>query len=120
MKNILVTHCINSLMISIMNNGGFIAIGLCLGLAGLKNYTSGSRAWITRKGKLGGKGFLSKPKKEQKRLLRKSVDKYGYRSTLGSIMALERSDVLRQRYGGKLESLRGWLRRTYGGEGSYK
>ena len=102
-----------------MNRSALLTILGCVTL-GIASNQLGSRAWIKRKGKLGGKGFLSKPRAEQRRLLANSVDKYGYRSTLGSIMALERSNVLEQRYGDKLESLRNWLRETYGGEGSYQ
>lgn len=102
-----------------MNKSSLIAVlgSVALGLASER---SGSfDRWIKRKGKLGGKGFLTKPRVEQEELLSESVDKYGYRSTLGSIMVLERSTVLEEKYGRKLERLRNWLRETYGGEGSY-
>jgi hypothetical protein len=98
---------------------GAIGVVLLTGLA--KKFKSGSMdQWITREGKLGGKGFLSKPRSEQHKLLKNSVKKYGYRSTLGSIMVLERSHVIDQRHGEELEELRDWLKDTFGGEGSYE
>jgi hypothetical protein len=50
----------------------------------------GYRSWITRKGKLGGPGYLHKPPSTRHELLSKCVHKHGYRSCLGSVMVLER------------------------------
>jgi hypothetical protein len=76
-------------------------------------------AWIKHEGKLGGPGFLGKAERTQKRLLRSAVNKYGYRSTLGSIMVLERNRTIKQRHGKELERLRKWLVGEYGGPGSF-
>jgi len=74
---------------------------------------------ITRPGKLGGKGFLSKPRDTQKKILRKCVDHYGYRSCLGSVMILERVPSVRAGHGRTLAMLRKFLVKDYGGEGSF-
>lgn len=52
---------------------------------------SKERAWIQHPGKLGGPGFTNKPSKIRHELLNKCVSKHGYKSCLGSIMALERA-----------------------------
>jgi len=75
--------------------------------------------WIKHEGKLGGPGFLSKPDRTQKALLNKAVKKWGYRSTLGSIMVLERNRKINRHYGKKLTELRHWLVKKYGGPGSF-
>jgi hypothetical protein len=75
---------------------------------------SGSSQWITRPGKLGGPGFLSKSSKDQHRLLDKCVREYGYRSCLGSVMVLQRSRSINSKYGSKLNSLKNYLKRKYG------
>lgn len=62
-------------------------------------------SWIKRKGKLGGPGFLSKSRKTQKRLIDKCKRRYGKRSCLGSVMVLERSSILKKKYGDTLKSL---------------
>lgn len=74
---------------------------------------------IQRKGKLGGKGFLSKPRATQKQILAKCQREYGYRSCLGSVMVLERIPETRAKYGRTLTSLRKWLVKEYGGPGSF-
>ncbi len=82
-----------------------------------------SKQWmgsaITRKGKLGGKGFLSRPVAEQHRILAGCVNEYGYRSCLGSVMVLERIPRTQAKYGRNLRNLRVWLVKTYGGPGSF-
>lgn len=80
-----------------------------------KRRRSKSSKWITRPGKLGGPGFLSKPSSEQHRLLNKCVKEYGYRSCLGSIMVLQRSRAINSAYGSKLNSLKNYLKKKYGG-----
>ena len=105
-----------------MNKEVLTTLGLVLAVGLAKDFSkSGSLSsdWIKRKGKLGGPGFLSKPKGEQHRLLDDAVQKFGYRSTLGSIMALERSSAIDENYGEELEGLRDWLKGKYGGEGSF-
>jgi hypothetical protein len=69
--------------------------------------------WITRPGKLGGPGFLSKSSSEQHRLLNKCVKEYGYRSCLGSIMVLQRSRSINRAHGSKLNSLKNYLKNKY-------
>jgi hypothetical protein len=78
-----------------------------------------SRKWITRKGKLGGKGFLSKSSSEQHKLLTKCVKKYGYRSCLGSVMVLSRNRDIQAVHGAKINKLKKWLKEKYGGQGSF-
>ena len=75
--------------------------------------------WIKHEGKLGGAGFLDKSDLTQKRLLARSVKGHGYRSTLGSIMALERNKTIKRRHGEELAGLRKWLVGKYGGPGSF-
>jgi hypothetical protein len=81
---------------------------------GPRSRAKGYRPWITREGKLGGKGFLSKPRAEQERLLTKCVKGWGYRSCLGSVMVLERSGAIRAKHGRKLAGLRRYLVRKFG------
>lgn len=79
----------------------------------------GYSPWITHEGKLGGAGYLIKPASVRHQILDKCVQGYGYRSCLGSIMVLERSSSLQQRYGAKLASDRNYLKMKYGGKGSF-
>lgn len=69
--------------------------------------------WINRQGKLGGHGYLSKSEQERRRLLRRCVKKYGYKSCLGSIIALERSSIIKSKYGPKLQKDREYLVKQY-------
>jgi len=77
------------------------------------------KAWITRPGKLGGEGFLTKASSTQKRLLTKCVKEHGYRSCLGSLMVLNRNRTIQRRHGRVIDGLKDWLKATYGGIGSY-
>lgn len=86
---------------------------------GPHSLAKGFKPWITRKGKLGGKGFLSKPRETQKKILNKCVKDYGYRSCLGSVMVLNRSRAVAAKYGRTLGTLRRYLVKTYGGPGSF-
>ena len=81
---------------------------------------SKSPKWITRKGKLGGKGFLSKSVSAQHRLLNKCVRGYGYRSCLGSVMVLNRNSVIRRKHGAKIDKLKRYLMNKYGKSKSRK
>lgn len=74
---------------------------------------------ITRKGKLGGAGFLSKPVDTQKKILDRCVAQYGYRSCLGSVMVLERIPKTEAKYGPRLKTLRSWMVKTYGDPGVF-
>jgi len=116
------------------DNGAWLALGLTvLGAAasaysvqrtcdvpGLGREHLGSRNdWITRPGKLGGSGYMKKSTVERHALLDDCVDKWGYRSCLGSIEVLKRN---RQVYGDHkalLDADSDYLQRTYGGIGSF-
>jgi hypothetical protein len=76
--------------------------------------------WITRKGKLGGPGYLSKSSTERHRLLSKCVVKYGYRSCLGSVTVLSRNRTIKAKYESKLKQDREWLKSKYGNSKSPK
>jgi len=78
-----------------------------------------SKKWITRPGKLGGKGFLSRPLAAQHRILAHCVSEYGYRSCLGSVMVLERIHRTEAKFGPRLRHLREWLVGEFGGPGSF-
>jgi hypothetical protein len=75
--------------------------------------SKGYKPWIKRKGKLGGKGFLSKSPSEEHKLLDKCVKKYGYRSCLGSVMVLSRSRAIQRSHGRKLNSLKNYLKKKH-------
>lgn len=76
--------------------------------------TNKSYGWIKREGKLGGPGYTKKTTAARHRILAGVVKKYGYRSALGSIMALERSTQISAAVRKVLVSDRVWLRETYG------
>jgi len=76
--------------------------------------TNKSYGWIKREGKLGGPGYTKKTVAARHRILAGVVKKYGYRSALGSIMALERSTQISAAVRKVLVSDRVWLRETYG------
>lgn len=77
------------------------------------------KPWITREGKL-GRGFLTQlSSKDQKAVLDRCITKHKYRSCLGSILVLERSAPLREKYGARLEKLREYLKGKFGGPGSF-
>lgn len=78
-----------------------------------------SSPWIHRNGKLGGKGFLSKPVSTQHSLLTKCVREYGYRSCLGSVMVLSRNRSIQRSHSAKINSLKNWLKKKYGGSGTF-
>jgi hypothetical protein len=73
---------------------------------------------ITRPGKLGGKGFVTKPVKTQKQILDRCIKGYGYRSCLGSVMILERLPA-NERHFTRLAGLRNYLVSKYGGPGTF-
>ena len=81
--------------------------------------SKGYKPWITREGKLGGRGFISKSPSSQHKLLISCVKKYGYRSCLGSLMVLNRNKTIKQRHGAVLDDLKSYLKRKYGGRGSF-
>ena len=81
-----------------------------------------SKQWvsqaITRPGKLGGKGFVTKPVATQKQILDRCIKGYGYRSCLGSVMILERLPA-NERHLTRLAGLRNYLVTRYGGPGRF-
>ena len=46
--------------------------------------------WIQREGKLGGPGYTERSDRERHHILNCSLDSFGYRSTLGSLLVLLR------------------------------
>ncbi len=78
------------------------------------------RIKATRPGKLGGAGYLTRTDAVRQKILRSCVGKYGYRSCLGSIQALEvwGKNTLSATQKGKLVRDRMFLRKTFGGPGS--
>jgi hypothetical protein len=86
----------------------------------------GYQPWITRRGKL-GTGFLtSMSVSERHKSLDRCVREYGYRSCLGSIMALERArrgprgtgEGVGVKYAKELAESHEYLKKKYGGVGS--
>jgi hypothetical protein len=85
--------------------------------------TPPSKQWakqaVKRPGKLGGKGFMSRPVSEQKSELDRCVRKYGYRSCLGSVMFLRNvSSSAAQKQ--KAQKLQKYLQDKYGERPSRK
>lgn len=76
-------------------------------------------AWIKRSGDLGGPGFSTRPDADRHALLRASVRRYGYRSTLGKLGAILRNTELHGRTRRTLEGDRMWLVNHFGGPGSF-
>lgn len=77
------------------------------------------KPWITRPGKLGGKGFLARPQSERRRILDNCVRRYGYRSCLGSLQVLERNQAIAKAHSAEIDSDIVYLKRKYGGPGSF-
>lgn len=75
---------------------------------------SGEKPWITRKGKLGGPGFLSKTRGSRERLLDSCVKSYGYRSCLGSVNVLSRNRKVKAKYGAEIREMMNYLEDKYG------
>jgi hypothetical protein len=71
------------------------------------------KKWITKIGKLGGSGFLTKTSTEQHKLLNNCVKKYGYRSCLGSLMVLNKNKIIKEKHGKKINSLVKYLKNKY-------
>jgi hypothetical protein len=74
---------------------------------------------IRRQGKLGGKGYTTKPWSERQPILDSCVEKYGYRSCLGSIQVLLNIGTAGRKATDALEHDKEYLVTTYGGEGSF-
>lgn len=73
-----------------------------------------ARKAVKHPGKLGGEGFMSKPVAEQKKILRRCVRDYGYRSCLGSVMFIHNVNE-EPSIRAKAKKLKDWLVREYGG-----
>jgi len=65
-----------------------------------------SNQWIYREGKLGGPGFLKRPRSEQMSILDACVSKYGYKSCLGSILVLNRNKSIKKNHGKLIDSIK--------------
>ena len=74
-----------------------------------------------RPGKLGGAGYLRRTDATRRKILRRCVAKYGYRSCLGSIQAMEvwGKNRLTIAQKNKLARDRIFLRKEFGGPGSF-
>ncbi len=68
-------------------------------------------SWIKHKGRLGGKGFLTKKTSEQKKLIKNCVKKYGYKSCLGAVNVLSRNRKIEKKYSKKLKQLSNIVKR---------
>lgn len=77
------------------------------------------KPWITRPGKLGGKGFLARPQSERRRILDNCVRRYGYRSCLGSLQVLEHNRAIAEAHSAEIDSDTAYLKEKYGGPGSF-
>ncbi len=73
------------------------------------------RIKATRPGKLGGPGYLTRPDVTRRKILRKCVRKYSYRSCVGSLVAMKvwgkRTFTVAQLR--KIERDLLWMRRTF-------
>ncbi len=75
--------------------------------------------WIEREGKLGGPGYTKRKQKDRRKILRKCVKDYDYRSCLGSLMVLLRSSEIKGKTRKTIESDKKWLMKEFGGPGSF-
>lgn len=73
----------------------------------------GYQPWITRSGKLGGPGFLSRPVEEQKSILDSCVRRDGYRSCLDSVLVLSRNKSINRKHGSKIRQLADYMEHRY-------
>lgn len=71
--------------------------------------------WIQRKGKMGGKGFLTTfSKAKQHKTIDNCVKEHGYRSCLGSIMVLSRNKkYINKKYGPEINDLKKYIMKKY-------
>ncbi len=75
--------------------------------------------WIEREGKLGGPGYITRPKSQRHKILDQCVDEYGYRSCLGSILVLMKNSGIKSHTRQVLTDDKDWLVKKYGGPGSF-
>ena len=66
--------------------------------------------WIQREGKLGGPGYSHKSERERHRLLNCSLERFGYRSTLGSLTVLLRNRDISKKVSGVIKKDLLWLK----------
>jgi hypothetical protein len=71
------------------------------------------KPWIRREGKLGGPGYTKKSAATRHAILRKSIKKYGYASTMGSVSVLTENATIKPSTRRTLEADERWLRKTY-------
>ncbi len=69
-----------------------------------------SKKWITKTGKLGGKGFLHKKSRTQHKIINKCVDEYGRKSCMGSLLVLNRNRKISKKYSKKINKLVSYLK----------
>lgn len=67
-------------------------------------------AWIRRENKLGGPGYTSRPERTRHMLLRRSLEHFGYRSTLGSLLVLLRNSSMGDKARRTIELDVAWLK----------
>lgn len=97
--------------------------GCCSPRRALPNKGKPKKKWakkaVKRPGKLGGKGFATRPVAEQKTVLRACVREYGYRSCLGSLMFIHninKSPAVKTRMRGLMQ----WMGTTFRDPGPRK
>jgi len=77
------------------------------------------KPWIGREGGLGGPGYTHKSERARREILRRKVARDGYRTVLGRVMVLERNTGISSEARRRLEADREFLKRNFGGEGSF-
>lgn len=66
--------------------------------------------WIQREGKLGGPGYTERSDRERHHILNCSIEEYGHRSTLGSLLVLLRGKNVRRKAKDVVERDIEWLK----------
>jgi hypothetical protein len=69
--------------------------------------------WIQRMGKLGGPGYTTKSDRERHFLLECSMDQFGYKSTLGSLLVLLRGKYIGKDVRQTVEEDIAWLKKHH-------
>jgi len=72
--------------------------------------------WIQREGKLGGPGYAERSERERHHILECAVGRFGYRSTLGSLLVLLRPSTTSTRVRKVVKGDMKWLRDQFGSE----
>lgn len=66
--------------------------------------------WIQREGKLGGPGYTAKAERTRHHLLGCSLERFGYRSTLGSLQVLLRNRSMSKKARAAVKKDLAWLK----------